>query len=55
MDASALELIQIYRQRAATWQAAYERMSAENLELRQQLDRLRNPEPRQQCQCQLCE
>jgi len=40
MDASALELIQIYRQRAATWQAAYERVSAENLRLREQLEQM---------------
>jgi len=49
MDIEALELIQIYRQRAATWQAAYERMAVENLRLREELERLLNRPGTGQC------
>ncbi len=41
MDAAALEMLRVYRQRAATWQAAYERAADENQRLREELERLR--------------
>ena len=49
MDAAALELLSLYRQRVATWQAAYERMAEENLRLREELDRLLNRPGTGQC------
>jgi len=49
MDAAALDLLDQYRRRVATWQAAYERMAAENLRLRVELDRLLNRPGTGQC------